>query len=176
MLLCNNADRVSMEWIQLWLLLLCARISACVCVYGPDCLLPCRCKSDADCDQATGRCDNEQCKPDKLFAQKNNNPELVLDTYWAGVDCQTGNVAQGKPAMESTVYVRTKHGINATADKAVDGDVSTYACAREPRSRYAWWQVDLQHVHVISTVLIVTHTEGNTYIQSHYTLSLSCRI
>ena len=81
------------------------------------------------------------------------------DTCMTGYGCDEGNVAQCKPARQSsTMATRVNNTILAgVAGKAVDGHeaLSHTACENNP-----WWEVDLLSVREISEVIIHNRQDG----------------
>ena len=130
------------------------------CIFGPytNCLLPCRCSST--CNKITGHCSDGQCAEDPFL--KNQELDGHGRTYWTGDACQTGDVGRGKNAEQIGTYYNPGFKINATADKAVDGNISSYAYSRT--FSYGWWMVDLGVEHEIEEVYITANNLGNSII------------
>lgn len=63
------------------------------------------------------------------------------------------NVAIGKPAYQSSDYIRP-NGETIQASLAVDGDLSTFSHSNQNADSLAWWSVNLQRNTPVESVLI----------------------
>ncbi|ELU01174.1 hypothetical protein CAPTEDRAFT_188593 [Capitella teleta] len=81
------------------------------CLFGDDCLFPCRCQDKEECNSNMGTC--SECMDG--FPRPNNQPDRFK---WGGAACQTGNVAYNKRTDQSGVYgglISSKAAIPETA-------------------------------------------------------------
>lgn len=134
-----------------------------ICVFGEEdqCILPCHCQQGS-CNKSSGKCDSGTCKLDPLLSA--HNPEINGRNYWTGEACQIGNIAAGKPTYQIATYYNPGFKINATSEKAIDGNISSYAYSRSSSPSDAYWMVDLQSVHVIMKAYIIANSLGNGLI------------
>ncbi|ELU16546.1 hypothetical protein CAPTEDRAFT_196438 [Capitella teleta] len=121
-------------------------ISAGSCLFGDDCLFPCRCQDKEECNSNMGTC--SECMDG--FPKPNNKPDRFK---WGGAACQTGNVAYNKRTDQSGVYG------GLVSSKGVDGllgnSSSQENCAHpDKKGVAAWFYVDLESVHQIHNVTV----------------------
>ncbi|ELT88268.1 hypothetical protein CAPTEDRAFT_209127 [Capitella teleta] len=117
------------------------------CVFGDDCLFPCRCQDKAKCNSDMGTC--SECMGG--LPRPSNHPDRF---NWGGAACQTGNVAYKKTTNQSGVY----DGL--VSSKGVDGLLGSHSsqsnCAHPQNNGgvAAWFYVDLGSVHQIHNVTV----------------------
>ena len=111
--------------------------------YRHDCMFPCHCQGNAPCDENTGECPS-RCATTAL-------------TTWTGPSCQTGNVAEGKQALQGPIS-------DYNPDKSVDGlrENDEGLCSKASTSNQVdktYWKVNLLGVHVITEIKLLNIRE-----------------
>ncbi|ELT89107.1 hypothetical protein CAPTEDRAFT_189356, partial [Capitella teleta] len=121
------------------------------CVFGNDCLFPCRCQDEKECTSNMGTC--SECIDE--FPKPNDQPNRFK---WGG------NVAYNKGTDQSGVF----SGLDSS--KGVDGllgDRSSQSNCAHPdndNGKAAWFLVDLKSVHQIHNVTVYnTFNSGGSF-------------
>ncbi|ELU13507.1 hypothetical protein CAPTEDRAFT_210452 [Capitella teleta] len=128
------------------------------CLFGDDCLFPCRCQDEAECNPNMGTC--SECMDG--LPRPNNQPDRFK---WRGAACQTGNVAYNKTTKQSGVYQEF------VSSKGVDGIIGSLSsetnCAHTENDVgvAAWFYVDLESVHQIHNVTVYNTFNSGGYFK-----------